>query len=251
MQDDVGSSRRRLLRRIVSGMYRAAFARCERVFFQNAEDAEWFVSRNLIAREKVVKVSGTGVDLTEWLPTPIPDSPPVFLLIARLLVEKGIREFVGAARLVRGRHPEARFILVGGIDVNPSGLKDSEIQGWVQEGLIEWPGQIDDVRPWIARANVYVLPSYREGVPRSTQEAMAMGRPVITTDAVGCRETVIDGVNGFLVPVRDVKALASAMERFVNDPSLIKSMGRESRRLALERFDVKKINDVILKTMKL
>lgn len=244
-----GSILRRLLRQVVARMYGAAFSRCDRVFFQNAEDAEWFVSRDLIAHEKVVRINGTGVDLTEWKPVPLAESAPVFLLIARLLREKGIADFAEAARLVRARHPEARFILVGGLDPNPGALTQAEVTAWTRDGLIEWTGQTKDVRPWIARANVYVLPSYREGVPRSTQEAMAMGRPVITTDAVGCRETVVEGVNGFLVPVRNSKALAAAMERFIRDPELIKSMGQESRRLATERFDVGKINAVILKSM--
>jgi glycosyltransferase involved in cell wall biosynthesis len=112
--------------------------------------------------------------------------------------------------------------------------------------VIEWPGQVDDVRPWIAASSVYVLPSYREGLPRSSQEAMAMGRPIITTDTAGCRETVVEGVNGYLVPLRDSGALAAAMQRFVDNPAAIESMGRESRRLAEERFDVHAINAVIL-----
>jgi glycosyltransferase involved in cell wall biosynthesis len=249
MQDNVISTRRRLLRQVVARMYGAAFARCEVVFFQNKDDAEWFQSRNLISREKIKRVTGTGVDLAQWMPAPLTESPPVFLLIARLLREKGITDFVAAARLVRARHLKARFILIGGLDSNPSALSRSEVDAWVREGLIEWPGQVSDVRHWIAQASVYVLPSYREGVPRSTQEAMAMGRAVITTDAIGCRETVDDGVNGFLVPVKDPAALAAAMERFFQEPQLIRIMGRESRRLASERFDVNRINAVILTAM--
>lgn len=130
-----------------------------------------------------------------------------FLLAARLLREKGIVEYAEAARLVKALHPEARFVLLGGLDPNPGGLGQPEVQSWVTEGLLEWPGHVA-VKPWLAQTSVYVLPSYyREGVPRSTQEAMAMGRAVITTHAPGCRETVDDGVNGFLVPVRDVPAL--------------------------------------------
>jgi glycosyltransferase involved in cell wall biosynthesis len=241
--------RRRVLRGVVSRMYGAAFSRCETVMFQNEEDAAWFVSRSLIRREKVVRLNGTGVDLTQWVPEPLTSSPPAFLLIARILRQKGVSDFVEAARRVKTSHPEARFMLVGGLDPNPSGLTRAEVDAWVAEGLIECPGQVENVRSWIARSNVFVLPSYREGVPRSTQEAMAMGRPVITTDTVGCRETVVEGVNGYLVPLRNPTALAAAMERFIQNPELIQSMGRESRRLAVERFDVHKINEVILNAM--
>src|SRR5690606_19451999 len=124
---------------------------------------------------------------------------------------------------------------------NPGGLDRAEVQSWVDEGILEWPGHVE-VRPWMMRASVFVLPSWREGVPRSTQEAMAMGRPVITTDAPGCRETIEDGVNGYQVPVRDARALAQAMLRFVREPDLIESMGAASRRLAEDRFDVRRVN---------
>ena len=174
--------------------------------------------------------------------------PVTFLLAARLLREKGIVEYAEAARLVKARHSEVRFVLLGGLDPNPGGLSQAEVQAWAAEGLLEWPGHVA-VKPWLTKTSVFVLPSYREGVPRSTQEAMAMGRPVITTDAPGCRETVDEGVNGFLVPVRDVPALADAMLRFVQNPSLIESMGRESRRLAEMHFDVRKINAQLLKIL--
>src|SRR5262249_36982972 len=139
---------------------------------------------------------------------------------------------------------------LGAIDLNPGSLRRDEIDAWVREETIEWPGHIDDVRPWIAACSVYVLPSYyREGIPRSTQDAMAMGRAVITTDAIGCRETVRDGYNGFLVPVRDVEALAAVMLRFIDKPELIASMGVASRQLAEERFDVDRISTSMLTAM--
>jgi glycosyltransferase involved in cell wall biosynthesis len=171
------------------------------------------------------------------------------MLMARLLREKGIYEYVEAARAVRQQHPHARFLLLGGTDPNPGALTREEVAAWVAEGVVEWLGHVDNVRPWIASTSVYVLPSYREGKPRSTQEAMAMSRPVITTDAPGCRDTVIEGVNGFLVPVRDSAALADAMMRFIDQPELIPRMGRESRRIAEERFDVHRINRVMLVEM--
>lgn len=243
------SVHRRLLRVLASAMYWGGLRGCERVFFQNTDDLETFVGHGLLPRAKAVLTAGSGVDLDVFRPAPLPDGPVTFLLMARLLREKGIREYVEAARILKARGLRAQFLLLGDVDPNPGSLKRDEAMSWVSEGLIEWPGEVEDVRPWIARSHVYVLPSWREGVPRSTQEAMAMGRPVITTDAVGCRETVEDGVNGFLVPVRDAAALAAAMLRFIENPALIESMGRESRRLAEEKFDVHKINAIMLEAM--
>ena len=238
--------RRKVLRSLVSRLYRFALARADKIFFLNSDDIDQFVGADLVQKSKVIKLGGIGVDLAEW-PFMEPVTQPVtFLLAARLLREKGIVEYVEAARLVKTRHPEIRFVLLGGIDPNPGSLGQLEVKAWVAEGLVEWPGHVA-VKPWLAQTSVYVLPSYyREGVPRSTQEAMAMGRAVITTDAPGCRETVQAGVNGFLVPVRDVSALANAMLKFVETPGLIKSMGLESRRLAEDRFDAKKINARLL-----
>ncbi|HUG45795.1 MAG TPA: glycosyltransferase family 4 protein [Sphingomicrobium sp.] len=241
--------KRRALRAGVSTLYRLAFKLCRRVFFQNDDDVREFVSAGLIDPERIRRINGTGVDLDRWQPAPPVPSPPTFLLMARLLREKGIFEYVEAARAVRMLHPEARFILLGATDPNPGGLSRKQVEAWHAEGVVEWHGHVDDVRPWIAASGVYVLPSYREGKPRSTQEAMAMARPIITTDAPGCRDTVDDGVNGFLVPVGDCDALAGAMLRFVDDPLLVGRMGAESRRLAEERFDIRVINEVLLGEM--
>jgi glycosyltransferase involved in cell wall biosynthesis len=245
------SLKRKALRLLVSTLYRLAFQACRRVFFQNEDDIADFVGAGLIDAKRVARLNGTGVDLDRLPFTPPPPGPPSFLLMARLLREKGIGEFVDAARIVRARHPQATFRLLGGLDPNPGGLGRDEVERWAAEGVIEWHGHVDDVRPWIAASSVYVLPSYREGKPRSTQEAMAMGRPVITTDAPGCRDTVEEGVNGFLVPVRDADALADAIERFIANPSLVERMGRASRRLAEQRFDVHRINAEILRVMEI
>lgn len=239
---------RKVLKSLVEILYRFALERAHKVIFLNSDDIREFISAGLVRKSKVIKLGGIGVDLGDWPLTEPITRPVTFLLAARLLREKGILEFVDAARIVKARFPGVHFLLLGGLDTNPGGFRQSEIEVWVSEGLIEWPGHVA-VKPWLAQASVYVLPSYREGVPRSTQEAMAMGRAVITTDAPGCRETVNDGVNGFLVPVRDATALAVAMLRFVDDPSLIVAMGLESRRLAVNRFDVKKINTRLLKIL--
>lgn len=241
--------KRRVLRRTVSMLYTAALRRANLVFFLNKDDIDEFLKNRLVPTTKAFLLGGIGVDLDEWMPAPSVTKPVTFLLAARLLREKGIVEYAGAARVIKQKYPGTRFILLGSLDSNPGSLSMSDVQQWVSEGIIEWPGHVQDMSLWMAQTSVYVLPSYREGVPRSTQEAMAMGRPVITTDAPGCRETVIDGENGFLVPVRDVKALADAMERFILQPELIKKMGVASRRMAEERFNVHKINQVILQEM--
>ncbi len=210
--------------------------------FQNGDDLAEFAANGLVDAVKAVNVGGTGVDLAEWPLIPPVTQPVTFLLAARLLREKGIVEYAEAARRVKAIYPQTRFILLGGLDPNPGGLRADEVRAWVEEGLLEWQGHVL-VKPWLAKASVYVLPSYyREGIPRSTQEAMAMGRPVITSDAPGCRETVVAGQNGFLVPVRDPETLARTMLRFIEQPALIKSMGCRSRALAEERFDVRKTN---------
>ena len=241
--------KKRLLRGVLSGLYRISFALAHKVFFLNPDDLEEFVARGLVRREKAVLLGGIGVPLEEWPPAPPHLYPPTFTLIARLLKEKGVREFAEAARRVKARHPEARFLLIGPLDTNPGAIQEEEVRSWVKEGFLEWVPWAEDVRPYLRQTSVYVLPSYREGVPRSTQEAMAMARPVITTDAPGCRETVVEGVNGFLVPPRDVEALEAAIERFIREPTLIERMGLESRRLAEERFDAHKISERLLREM--
>lgn len=241
--------RRRVLSRVVGLLYDIALKRADGVFFLNRDDIEVFLDRRLIDPGRVILLGGIGVNLDEWLPAPPVSKPITFLLAARLLREKGIIEYAQAAKLIKEKHPDTRFVLLGGLDANPGSLSFNDVQQWVTDGILEWPGHVQNVSAWMAQASVFVLPSYREGVPRSTQEALAMARPIITTDAPGCRETVIEGNNGFLVPIRDVGALASAMERFILKPELIDKMGRASRRIAEERFDVNKINKIILGEM--
>jgi glycosyltransferase involved in cell wall biosynthesis len=243
------SLKRQLLREIVLQLYRAALRHADKVIFQNDDDRAVLINAKAIDDSKSVRVCGTGVDLNQWQPASPVLKPVTFLLAARLLREKGIVEYARAAKLIKQKYPETRFILLGRLDTNPGALSHNQVEAWVASGLLEWPGQVPDVRPWLAKTSVYVLPSYREGVPRSTQEAMAMARPVITTDAPGCRDTVIEDKNGFLVPVLDANALAAAMERFIIQPDLIDKMGQASRNIAEERFDARKINQTILHEM--
>ena len=245
-------NRRISLRAAIKLMYRLALARNWRVFFLNPDDERLFATLGLIRRpEQAVLLDGIGVDLDWFAEVPLPPELS-FLLVARFIRDKGLAEYVAAARLVKARHPEVRFRLVGWIDDNPAAIREDELRAWVEEGIVEYLGKLDDVRPALADASVFVLPSYYpEGLPRTIMEAMALGRPIITTDAPGCRETVIPGRNGYLVPVRDVPALAEAMLRFVEQPELIAIMGHESRRIAQAKYDVHRINRRILEELDL
>jgi glycosyltransferase involved in cell wall biosynthesis len=248
VDDGRRSWKRFVIRRVLMALYRFALRGNIRVFFQNPEDRGLFLEKGIVKPAQALLVNGTGVDLDAFPIAPAVTEPVTFLLAARLIREKGIADFVEAARILRTEHgQQARFLVLGGLDSNPSALSRQQVTEWVEEGLLEWVGEVDDVKPWLAQSSVFVLPSYyREGVPRSIQEAMALGRPIITTDTPGCRKTVIDGENGFLVPPLDSRTLASAMKLFIEDPEKIRTMGRRSRELAEERFDSKKINQAMI-----
>lgn len=234
---------------IVRNLYRMALKSSSGIFFQNTDDHTIFLEQRLLAASvPVTVINGSGVDLSWYTPKSLPDKP-VFLLVARLLAEKGIREYYRAACQLKAKYPLTRFQVAGGLDTNPGSICKKELHRWETEGVIEYLGKLDDVRPAYAGASVFVLPSYREGTPRTILEAMAMGRPVITTDAPGCRETVVDGENGFLVPVKDIEALGKAMARFIQKPALAAQMGKRSLEIAAEKYDVHKVNAVILSAM--
>ncbi|MEF2146586.1 MAG: glycosyltransferase family 4 protein [Desulfovibrionaceae bacterium] len=238
---------------LVKGLYRGALQYNNCVFFQNPDDERVFRETRMLAPDaRTVVTYGTGVDLDHFAETPLPDGPPVFLCVARLLREKGLAELAEAARLVRREHPEAEFRLLGPFEAGPGGVSRAEVEAWEREGGLRHLGVTGDVRPHLAEASVAVLPSYYgEGLPRSLQEAAAMGRAVVTTDHPGCREAVRDGQNGLLVPVRDAAALSEALKAFILDPEKARRMGRASRVLAEERFDVRKINAALLREMEL
>lgn len=235
---------------LVQHLYSAALLRTHKVFFQNPDDEVLFRKRGILSLSvPSCVVNGSGVDLEKFSAVPLPEGPLRFLLIARLLGDKGVREYAEAARRIRLRYPEVGFDLVGWIDENPDAIRQEELDAWVNDGTLKYLGRLFDVRPAIAASSVYVLPSYGEGTPRSVLEALAMGRPVITTDVPGCRETVVDGDNGFLIPVKSVDALAAAMVRFINEPELISCMGASSRQIAENKYDVNKVNAVMLREM--
>ena len=244
------SGKRALVQKVVRWLYTRALRHTSLVFFQNPDDRAEFQFRGLLpASIPTVIVNGSGVDTTAFAPAPLPAEPIRFLLIARLLGDKGIREYAAAAQQLHANYPQAEFHLVGPVDPNPDAISLHEVDVWQNTGPIRWHGALNDVRTAISAAHVYVLPSYREGTPRTVLEAMAMGRPVITTDAPGCRETVREGENGFLVPVKDVGALVQAMKRFLDNPALVQTMGEKARQIAVDKYDVHKVNAAMIAAM--
>lgn len=233
-------------------LYRLALAQAGSVIFQNADDRELFIRRGLVAPRKAGLVNGSGVALDEFRQQALPpdDRRCHFLMIARLLTDKGIREYVAAARRLRPRYPQSVFHLAGWIDSHPCAIGREELQAWIDEGVIVWHGRLDDVRAHLAACHVYVLPSYREGTPRTVLEAMATGRPAVTTDTPGCRQTVVHGRSGLLVPARDPGALADALGYFLQHPQRIGAMGDEARRHVQAHYDVDAVNQAMLRLMR-
>lgn len=208
----------KLLQTVTEQLYRRSFAALPVVFFQNEDDRDLFLDRRLVRPDQVRLLPGSGIDLRRFAPAsmPAPDEPPVFLMIARLLRDKGVLEFVEAARRVKARHPQARFQLLGAVgSENRTAIDRPTVDAWVAEGVVEYLGTTADVRPAIAAASCVVLPSYREGAPRTLIEAAAMARPLIATDVPGCRAVVKRNISGFLCQVRSAESLAAAMERFL------------------------------------
>tara|TARA_R110002012_G_scaffold243683_2_gene418367 strand:- start:19056 stop:20168 length:1113 start_codon:yes stop_codon:yes gene_type:complete len=229
------------LQTVAEQLYRRAFAKLPIVFFQNEDDRDLFLDRKLVRMDQARLLPGSGIDLARFAPAELPsaDAPPVFLMIARLLRDKGVIEFVEAARQIKAQHPNARFQLLGAAgSENRTAIDTATVEGWVAEGVVEYLGTTSDVRPAIAAASCVVLPSYREGAPRTLIEAAAMARPLIATDVPGCRAVVDQDVSGFLCTVRNADSLAAAMERFLTlSPQAKAEMGRAGR-LKMEReFD--------------
>ncbi|AXY68625.1 glycosyltransferase family 4 protein [Thermosynechococcus sichuanensis E542] len=240
------SLKQKILKGILGFLYRLSLPVATKVIFQNSDDASEIINICKLPSKKATIIKGTGVSLKEWTYLPPHVEPITFTFVGRLLKEKGVLEFLQAAKEIRSQYPSIRFWLLGQFDTNPGSLPEAQIKKIIELGIVEWFG-FANVKEYLGSTSVFVLPSYREGVPRSTQEAMAMGRPVITTDVPGCRETVIGGYNGYLIPPRDVDALITAMHKFIEQPSLIPLMGYHSYQMAVELFDVKKINAQYIK----
>lgn len=235
----------RLVKQIQIFLYKAVLPQLDKVIFLNTDDSRDLLDKYSINVKEVEVLGGIGLNLNYYQYQPISDiEPPLrFLFIGRLLKEKGIHDFIAAVKYVKDRYPETQFTILGEIDIsNPGALQQSELDNLIALNLVNYPGHVDNVKDWIASNHIFVLPSYREGVPRSTQEAMALGRPVITTDVPGCRETVVNGVNGFLVERWNPKALAEKMIYFIENPERIGEMGNESYKMAQEKFDANKVN---------
>lgn len=229
-------------RGVVAALYRLALARTGVwVIFQNGDDQALLQRYAGIKDAQAVLIRGSGVDLTSWPIHPYPEYPPLVLMASRLLVDKGVREFVAAARVLRG-YKSARFVLVGDVDPgNPTSLARAEIQDWVNEGVIEWWGQRKDMPEVLGLAHIAVLPSYREGFPKVLIEAAASGRAVVTTDVPGCRDAIIPDRSGLLVEVRNVASLVQAIQTLFDNPDRMLAMGAEGRRLAERAFDVREV----------
>lgn len=248
-------TKRSTFQKLVHGLYRKALSHSHKVFFQNPDDLALFQDLKLLKPQiPAVVVNGSGVNVTDFEVVPLPCNAQnqlkvSFLLIARLLGDKGVREYAQAAAIIQQQHPEVEFHLVGWIDENPAAITQQELDEWIADGRLKYWGKLSDVRPAIAASSVYILPSYREGTPRTVLEAMSMGRAIITTDAPGCRETVLHSENGYLVAVKSVQSLVDAMMCFVNQPELMVKMGQRSREIALNKYDVRQVNQQMLQEM--
>lgn len=246
------TKKQKILRMVQVFLYRVSFPFLDKIIFLNSDDPKDLIEKYNIKTKKVEVLGAIGLNLDEYK-----YSKPVlekirFIFIGRLLAEKGIFEYIEAAKIIKKDFSDIEFVVLGGLDEeNPGGLKKHELNNLLEDNIIIYPGYVKDVKKWIKNSSVFVLPSYREGVPRSTQEAMAIGRAVITTNVPGCRETLIDGVNGFFVPPFNADKLADKMKEFIKNSILIEKMGEESYKIAKEKFDAKKVNDKLMKILEI
>ncbi|MCG3843597.1 glycosyltransferase family 4 protein [Psychrobacter sp. Ps1] len=238
------SRKTRVIKKAQVLLYKIALPQLDKIIFLNSDDPKDLLDKYSIKVKQVEVLGGIGLNLEDYRYSSVYPTQPTFIFIARLLAEKGIHDYIAATKIVRNSYPNAKFIVLGIIDKKALGaLTEEELQEVTQANIVEYPGHVNNVSEWIRNSSVFVLPSYyREGVPRSTQEAMAIGRAVITTDVPGCRETVVDGVNGFLVEKWNPQALAEKMIYFIENPEDIKKMGYESYKIAQEKFDADKVN---------
>lgn len=244
-----GGFKNRLVRCVLKIQYRFALKKSKKIFFQNKDDYELFKNNKLIGNKDCVFLHGSGVNLDVYKYKKITAHESI-LYIGRLVRDKGIMEYLEACRILKSKHPQLRCMLVGPLDSNPSAINRDDLMRYIDDGVIEYFGEQKDVRPYIEQCTAIVLPSYREGTPKSVLEAMAVGRPVVTTDAPGCRETVIDGYNGYLTQVKNIKDTVNKIEKLLYK-SDIDAMSLNSRKLCEELFDVNKVNKTIIETMEM
>jgi glycosyltransferase involved in cell wall biosynthesis len=240
----------RIVRSIMSILYKVALSFNTKVFFQNLDDVADFANGKIFNDpSRTVLTNGSGVNLQYFEQLPLPVNKISFLLTARFILAKGVIEYLTAAKQIKQQYPQVEFLLVGWYENKDESIQPSIIQQYIDQGVIQYLGKLEDVRPALAQSSVFVLPSYREGTPKTVLEAMACGRAIISTNVPGCKETVNVDVNGFLVPARDVASLREAMEKFIINPELIVQMGQSSRELAVKKYDVNQVNTVILNAM--
>lgn len=231
-------------------LYRLALQNISGIFFQNKDDLELFQKKGLIKNIPVFMAPGTGVDLRKFCVTSFPEGKEInFLLIARLLEAKGLREYVNAAKILKKKWPDANFQLLGPQERGPGSISSAELDGWIKAGEIEYLGETRDVRPFIANAHVAVLPSWREGVPTAIMEAMAMGRPCVVANSPGCREVLKKGENGFFCEAHNPESLAEAMQNFLEKPKIISVMGKAARQMVEKYFDADKVANDMFQAM--
>lgn len=244
--------KKKLIRLVQVGLFYIALPFVKGLIVLNPDDKKDLIDKYHIRVGNVKVLGGIGLDLDEYAYSKPDTSKIRFIFVGRLLAEKGINEFLLAAKIVKAVQPEVEFVVLGETDPGNAGSVDSDyLDSLVQQGTIMYPGSVSNVADWLADSSVFVLPSYREGVPRSTQEAMAVGRPVITTDVPGCRETIVDGENGFKVPPHNPTAVAEAMQRFIKEPDLVLKMGLRSRELAVQKFDAVEVNQRLFEFLEL
>ena len=245
------SPKTKLIKAIQVFLYKLALPKLDQLILLNHDDKTDLLINNDIEVKETYILGGIGLDLNQYKYSPATKDLPIqFLFIGRLLKEKGIHDFIAAAQIVKEKFPQTIFTVLGGIDeANLGALTQGELTQYIDQNVIDYPGHVENIAEWIKQSHVFVLPSYREGVPRSTQEAMAIGRPVITTDVPGCRDTVIDGVNGFLVPKWNPQALAEKMIYFIEHPEQVRMMGDQSHKIAIEKFDAEKVNQRLLEIL--
>lgn len=243
-----GNRKKNLLMKLVIFLYKIALKRADKVIFQNPDNQQVFIDLGIVPAYKTCVVNGSGVDLNYFDTKPLPSSP-TFLLIARLLGDKGIREYVKAANIVKQKYPQAVFQLVGPEDPSPDGISLEELSRLNKNNSVDYLGRTDDVRPYIEACSIFVLPSYHEGLPRTVLEAMATGRPILTTDVPGCRETVINGENGWLVEKANIEQLVDRMAWFIENQNEWQQMAKASRAMVEDKFDVHKVNTELMNIM--
>jgi glycosyltransferase involved in cell wall biosynthesis len=232
-----------LLRPFIRAAFRLLLNRvCSRLILQNKDDSAMFISSALVNKKRIRLIRGAGVDTEMYHPVPEPAGPPVVLLASRMLWDKGIGEFVEAAKLLQTRSMDARFVLVGDTDShNPAAISSDQLSTWHAAGTVAWWGRRDDMPVVLAQSHIVCLPSYREGLPKVLLEAASCGRPIVTTDTNGCREVVRHGENGFLVPVKSIVELTDALQRLIENPELRRQMGAQGRKIAVQEFAVEKV----------